>query len=123
MGICYALRHLGVRGGLESWIAGFIGGFWAFGDSEGVSGAVNNQIVLYLFARGIEGQLRGLVHLHKWLPESCDFHSPIGFRVFAGFSLALILYMTDYENSVLRSSFNKVMHNLYYESNAGPLMP
>ncbi len=31
--------------------AGFVGGFIAFGDSKGLSGSVNNQIVLYLFAR------------------------------------------------------------------------
>jgi hypothetical protein len=50
--ICWLCRNFaGIHNGIESWIAGFIGGFIAFGDSHGVSGSVNNQIVLYLFAR------------------------------------------------------------------------
>jgi len=49
--ICSVLRKVGITGGIESWIAGFVGGFYAFGDSRGISGSVNNQIVLYLFAR------------------------------------------------------------------------
>jgi len=49
--ICWACRQVGITGGVESWIAGFIGGFIGFGDSKGVSGSVNNQICLYLFAR------------------------------------------------------------------------
>jgi peroxisomal membrane protein 4 len=49
--ICSVLRSVGITGGIESWIAGFAGGFYAFGDSRGISGSVNNQIVLYLFAR------------------------------------------------------------------------
>ena len=50
-GICWLCRSIGIKGGVESWIAGFIGGFIGFGDSKGVSGSVNNQICLYLFAR------------------------------------------------------------------------
>jgi len=49
--ICWICRQRGLKGGIESWIAGFIGGFIAFGDSTGLSGGVNNQIVLYLFSR------------------------------------------------------------------------
>jgi hypothetical protein len=49
--ICWACRQVGISGGVESWIAGFIGGFIGFGDSKGISGSVNNQITLYLFAR------------------------------------------------------------------------
>mmetsp|Transcript_19661 Transcript_19661/g.24845 ORF Transcript_19661/g.24845 Transcript_19661/m.24845 type:complete len:198 (-) Transcript_19661:29-622(-) len=120
--ICFVLRHYGVRGGIECWIAGFIGGYWAFGESKGISGAVNNQIVLYLFARGIEGMARSLVK-RGILPPSLDIKSPGGFRIFAGFSLALILYMTDYESDMLRPGFMNTMNNLYYESNSGRLAP
>lgn len=49
--ICWILRRYGIKGGIESWIAGFIGGYIGFGDSEGVVGSVNNQISLYLLAR------------------------------------------------------------------------
>jgi Tim17/Tim22/Tim23/Pmp24 family len=53
--ICSFLRYYGMRTGLESWIAGFVGGYYGFGDSSGVRGAVNKQVVLYLFARGLHG--------------------------------------------------------------------
>lgn len=75
--ICCICRNTGFHGGKESLLAGFIGalhcffadtrrlllshlsasdlvhagGFIAFGDSHGVSGSVNMQLVLYLFAR------------------------------------------------------------------------
>ena len=120
--ICFILRHYNIRGGIECWIAGFIGGFLAFGESKGVSGAVNNQIVLYLFARGLEGILRSGVK-RGVLPQLLDVKSPIGFRIFAGFSLALILYLTDYESNMLQNGFMATMNNLYYESNSGPLLP
>jgi len=77
---------------------------------------VNNQIVLYLFARGIESALLILVD-KGILPEWAHIQKGTGFRCFAGFSLALILYMTDYQNHLLRKGFQDVMHNLYYESN------
>lgn len=120
--ICFVLRNYGIRGGVESWIAGFIGGYWAFGESKGISGSVNNQICLYLFARGVEGMARSFVQ-RGILPPSLDIKSPGGFRIFAGFSLALILYCTDYEADMLRPGFMSTMNNLYYESNSGPLLP
>eukprot|EP01122_Echinamoeba_exundans_P017042 TRINITY_DN883_c0_g2_i1.p1 TRINITY_DN883_c0_g2~~TRINITY_DN883_c0_g2_i1.p1 ORF type:complete len:242 (+),score=45.61 TRINITY_DN883_c0_g2_i1:165-890(+) len=121
--ICWLCRNFaGIHNGIESWIAGFIGGFIAFGDSHGVSGSVNNQIVLYLFARGIEGSLRTF-HKKGWLPDSLDVASPFGFRVLAGFSLALILYLTEYQPDMLKPGFMSTMTNLYHESNAGALMP
>jgi hypothetical protein len=59
------------------------------------------------------------------LPRWADIQEGLGFRAFAAFSLALILYMTDYQNHLLRKGFQDVMHNLYYESNEhnSPLMP
>jgi peroxisomal membrane protein 4 len=53
------------------------GGYWAFGDNKDISGSVNNQIVLYLFARGIQGALisgvkRGII------PQSMDISKPHG---------------------------------------------
>jgi len=125
--ICYILRqYFGVSGGLESWIAGFVGGFFAFGDSKGLSGSVNNQIVLYLFARGMMGLMLSAVkrgYVAKGGP--LDVKSRIGFRVLAGFSLALILYLTEYEPDTLRKSFMSTMNFLYYDSEGSnqPLLP
>lgn len=77
--LCCLFRNLGVNNGIESLISGypfsfgftftssltcqrFIGGCAAFGDSNGVSGSVNNQIVLYLFARSIQGVIQSAVN-------------------------------------------------------------
>jgi len=120
--ICYLLRRAGVTGGVESWIAGFIGGFTMFGNSKGVSGSVNQQIVLYLFARGIYGSF--ILWADKgYLPSFLDVRTPIGFRVLAGFSLALILYMTEYHPSRLQSGFMSTMNFLYYDSDSSTKQP
>ena len=113
--ICCILRNSGIDGGIESWIAGLIGGYWAFGDNKGISGSVNNQIVLYLFARGIQGIIITGVK-KKVLPESCDISTPQGFRYLAAFSLALILYLTEYHPKSLNTGFMKTMEYLYHES-------
>ncbi|KAL6073263.1 Transmembrane protein [Balamuthia mandrillaris] len=126
--ICYVLRRppFNITGGLESWIAGFIGGFTAFGSSQGISGSVNNQIVLYLFARGLHGLMVSAAAKNEHLvPSALDVRTPLGFRVLAGFSLALILYLTEYQPNSLRSSFMSTMNFLYYDSETPqqPLLP
>ena len=121
--ICHILRtQAGINSGLDSWVAGLVGGAIAFGDSSGISGAVNNQIVLYLFARGVEGALKSMVN-RGYLPKQLDVRSPTGFRLFAAFSLALILYLTEYEPETLKSGFMVTMDELYYDSNVGPVTP
>eukprot|EP01089_Gocevia_fonbrunei_P001328 TRINITY_DN11234_c0_g1_i1.p1 TRINITY_DN11234_c0_g1~~TRINITY_DN11234_c0_g1_i1.p1 ORF type:complete len:244 (-),score=20.02 TRINITY_DN11234_c0_g1_i1:20-751(-) len=125
--ICHILRkYVGVTGGLESIIAGFVGGFFAFGDSKGLSGSVNNQIVLYLFARGMIGLMASGVKRGYFKKGSAlDVKSELGFRVLAGFSLALILYLTEYEPGTLAPSFISTMNFLYYDSDTPnqPFLP
>lgn len=120
--ICYLLRSIGVSGGVESWIAGFIGGFTMFGNNKGISGSVNHQIVLYLFARGIYGSFV-LWAERGYIPRFLDVRTAIGFRVLAGFSLALILYMTEYHPSRLQPSFMSTMNFLYYDSESATPQP
>ena len=48
--ICFILRRAGVRGGIESWIAGFVGGYYGFGDSK-VHHAQASQWVAALWLR------------------------------------------------------------------------
>jgi hypothetical protein len=50
------------------------------------------------------------------LSPSADVTKPVGFRVLAGFSLALILYLTEHEPETLQPSFMRTMTNLYHES-------
>jgi len=120
--ICCLLRNMNIDNGLESWIAGLVGGYYAFGEKDGISGSVNNQLVLYLLARGIQGGLKGIVN-RGLLPASVDPYSKQGFRYFAAFSLALALYLTEHEPETLTQSFMATMRFLYYESDHGPAIP
>lgn len=115
--ICCIMRNIGIDNGIESLIAGFIGGSFAFGDTNGVSGSVNNQIVLYLFARGIQGAVQSAVN-RAILPSYISIATPNGFRVFAGFTLALILYLTEHEPETLGSGFMSTMTFLYHKSDS-----
>eukprot|EP01111_Echinosteliopsis_oligospora_P011160 TRINITY_DN3614_c0_g1_i1.p1 TRINITY_DN3614_c0_g1~~TRINITY_DN3614_c0_g1_i1.p1 ORF type:complete len:240 (-),score=41.18 TRINITY_DN3614_c0_g1_i1:49-768(-) len=114
-GICCVLRNMNIDNGVESLIAGFIGGCVAFGDNNGVSGSVNNQIVLYLFARSVQGFIQSSVH-RGILPEKFGVMAPTGFRIFAGVTLAMALYLTEHESDTLSSSFMSTMNFLYHKS-------
>ena len=61
----------------------------------------------------ISGAKRGVI------PETFDVSKPKGFRMLAGFSLALILYLTEYEPETLSKSFMGTMEYLYHESDSG----
>jgi len=114
-GICCLLRNMGISGGIESLIAGFIGGYTAFGESKGVSGSVNNQLVLYLFARSMTGLIQSAVN-RSVIPSYASTQTPQGFRVFAGITLALALYLTEHEPETLSSGFMSTMKFLYHKS-------
>lgn len=112
----------------------FIGGSFAFGESSGVSGSVNNQIVLYLFARSIQGLVQSAVNravvpaymsvsicyvfrlLREYSVDFIQIATPMGFRVFAGITLALALYLTEHEPETLSSGFMSTMTFLYHKS-------
>lgn len=113
--LCCLMRNKGIDNGVESLIAGFIGGAFAFGDNNGVSGSVNNQIVLYLFARGVQGLINTAVS-KAVVPSYLSISTPIGFRVFAGISLALALYLTEHQPLSMASGFMSTMNFLYQKS-------
>jgi len=113
--LCCLFRSMGISGGIESLIAGFIGGYTAFGDSKGISGSVNNQLVLYLFARSITGLIQSAVN-RELIPSNASTQSPQGFRVFAGITLAMALYLTEYEPETLSTGFMSTMKFLYHKS-------
>ncbi|EGC39574.1 hypothetical protein DICPUDRAFT_26627 [Dictyostelium purpureum] len=118
--ICCVFRHFGIKGGIDSLVAGFVGGYIAFGDSKSVSGSVNNQIVLYLFARALIGIIQGMVK-RKIIPQTLSTTTPKGFRIFAAVTLALILYLTEYEPDTLNQGFMGTMTVLYHKSDSGPI--
>lgn len=114
--VCHVLRkYAHVHNGSETLVAGFLGGFTAFGESAGASGAVNYQLTLYLFVRAIMGYLTKLAGDHR-LPDALNVARPLGFRVFAGVALATSLYMTEHQPQSMQKGFMSTMHYLYYDS-------
>lgn len=63
------------------------------------------------------------LRLFPLLTKIAHDRTEFGFRCFAGFSLALILYMTEYHPNHLQKGFMSTMTNLYYESNSGSFLP
>lgn len=116
--ICEVLRRLGLKNGLESLIAGGVGGWVAFGEGSGVSGAVNQQINLYLFARGLEGLLRSAAKRFNW-PDWANVRTQTGFRNLTAGTIALSMYLMDYEPQCLRDGLVQGMHSIYWGSNSG----
>jgi len=88
---------------------------YAHSESSGVSGSVNNQIVLYLFARSIQGLVQSAVN-RAVVPSYMSIATPAGFRVFSGITLALALYLTEHEPETLSSGFMSTMTFLYHKS-------
>ena len=120
--LCSLLRHHGVNNGAESWIAGLVGGYVGFGDSDGVRGSVNFQIVLYLLSRGVVGFLKGKV-ADGALPQACDVSKGRSFRLLAAFSLALILYLTEHRPETLQTGFMSTMTFIYHHADSPPNLP
>ncbi len=52
----------------------------------------------------------------------CMYDLCPGFRMLAAFSLALILYLTEYEPDTLSKSFMSTMEYLYYHSDKGRIL-
>lgn len=114
--ICHICRkYMGISNGAESLLAGFVGGYTAFGESKGISGAVNMQIVLYLFVRAVYAFIKDGAQRLQVRP-ALDVSTPSGFRTFAGISLALILYLTEHRPELLQRGFMSTMNYLYYDS-------
>ena len=79
------------------------------------------SLTLLLPPSGIQGFIQSAVK-RGMLPAQLSWSTPIGFRVWAGVSLAMALYLTDYEAELLSPSFLATMRYLYRASDTGPLL-
>lgn len=118
--VCSLLRNLGLRNGWDSVIGGAVGGWVAFGSSTGISGAVNQQINLYLFARAVEGAIKALTQKYEqYVPEWLDIRKPMGFRIFTSVTIAVSMYLMDYQPRALREGLTQAMHSIYWQADSG----
>ena len=100
-----------LRGGKEAsgdaFMAGLVGGYLVFGTNN----PINQQIVLYVFARVVIGLVKLPVE-REWIKEPGQ-----AFALFAAVSWGLVMWLFRHERKVLQPSLQASMQYLYLDSN------
>lgn len=134
-----------VNGGKEesihSFLAGLFGGYWVFGHGKGASSSVNQQIVIYVFARVVLGLAKlavqppgdnsliggaygghggkGLLGLNETQLEAVRRNS---WPVFASLSWASVMWLFRYYPETLQPSLRSSMTYMYVSPSPIPLL-
>ncbi|CAG8636651.1 8187_t:CDS:2, partial [Acaulospora morrowiae] len=90
----------------HSFIAGLVGGYYVFGENNNI----NQQIVLYVFARIMIG-LAKLPVARKTIEEPKNT-----FPVFAAVVWGLVMWLFRHDRDVLQPSLQASMQYLYLDS-------
>ncbi|KAI0008867.1 peroxisomal membrane protein 4 [Xylariaceae sp. FL0662B] len=125
---CYALKHYGATPGKEgpydSFLAGLLGGYVVFGrrSASGKVSSINQQIVIYIFARVVLGLARLAVKPGHGLPLVSRERRSASLRrhawpVFAAASWALVMHLFRYHPDDLQPSLRSSMTYIYQQSN------
>ncbi|KAF9876492.1 hypothetical protein CkaCkLH20_05900 [Colletotrichum karsti] len=127
-GTMYLLKHYGPTPGKEgpydSFFAGLLGGYLVFGGRSPRTGkisSVNQQIVIYVFARVVLGLARLAVAPGKGLPVVSreDLSAKISYYawpVFASTSWAMVMYLFRHHPADLQPSLRSSMNYIYVQS-------
>ncbi|KAI2638200.1 peroxisomal membrane protein 24 [Xylaria nigripes] len=127
--MCYALKHYGPtpgkEGSYDSLLAGLVGGYFVFGGRSKRSGkipSVNQQIVIYVFARVVLALARLAVKPGHGLPlisreGASSTISRHAWPVFAATSWALVMHIFRHHPDDLQSSLRSSMNYIYLQSN------
>ncbi|RYP53293.1 hypothetical protein DL768_001650 [Monosporascus sp. mg162] len=128
-GTCYLLKHYGSTPGKEgpydNFLAGLLGGYLVFGQRSRRSGkvpSVNQQIVIYVFARVVLALARLAVKPGgHGLPLISDEGvsariSRHSWPVFASLSWALVMHLFRYHPEELQPSLRGSMTYIYQQS-------
>ncbi|KAK7924481.1 hypothetical protein PG985_006535 [Apiospora marii] len=125
---CYLLKNYGATPGKEgkydTLLAGLIGGYFVFGGRSPKTGkisSVNQQIVIYVFARVVLALARLAVKPGHGLPVVSEERasaniSHYAWPVFAASSWALVMHLFRYHPGDLQPSMRGSMNYIYKES-------
>ncbi|KAI1489723.1 peroxisomal membrane protein 24 [Biscogniauxia mediterranea] len=125
---CYLLRHFGPTPGKEGtydqFIGGLVGGYVVFGGRSRRSGkvpSVNQQIVVYVFARVVLALARLAVKPGVGLPvvsgeEASARISRYAWPVFASLSWAMVMHLFRHHPDDLQPSLRGSMSYIYQQS-------
>ncbi|KAI8632538.1 peroxisomal membrane protein 4 [Xylariaceae sp. FL1651] len=126
---CYVLKHYGATPGKEgqydTFLAGLIGGYFVFGGRSRRSGkisSVNQQIVVYVFARVVLALARLAVKPGYGLPfvsqeaRSATI-SHYAWPIFAAVSWGAVMHLFRHHPEDLQPSLRSSMNYIYQQSN------
>ncbi|KAL2153967.1 hypothetical protein VTH82DRAFT_2643 [Thermothelomyces myriococcoides] len=125
---CLLLKHFGPTPGKEgpydSFLAGLLGGYIVFGQRSPRSGrisSVNQQIVIYVFARVVLALARLAVQPGRGLPVVSDPDTSAAIRhhawpVFASLSWAAVMHLFRWHAAELQPSLRSSMTYIYRDS-------
>jgi hypothetical protein len=126
-----ALLHLnnGKVNSYDPFLAGLLGGYLVFG--QGIHSSVNQQIVIYVFARAAMALARLAVQprislaerayaghhsgwglMDRW-PDARDAVRRYGWAAFASFNWALIMWLFKWHPEVVQPSLRSSMNYMY----------
>ncbi|KAI1818485.1 peroxisomal membrane protein 24 [Poronia punctata] len=125
---CYVLKHYGPTPGKEGpydhFMAGILGGYFVFGarSRSGKISSVNQQIVIYIFARVMLALARiaikpghGLPVVSREGPSAAIAH--YAWPAFASLSWAMVMHLFHYHPEDLQPSLRSSMSYIYQQSN------
>ncbi|ORX72193.1 hypothetical protein DL89DRAFT_265818 [Linderina pennispora] len=93
---------------LHTFIAGFIGGYFVFGEKT----SVNQQIILYLFSRVAMGLVNTI------MKNTNTQAPPKSFALFAALCWGIVMVLFRRDKSTLQNSLKNSMTYLYEDSNS-----
>jgi hypothetical protein len=110
--ILLALRHLhgGKEEGLDSFLAGLVGGYLVFG--RGRQSSVNQQIVMYVFARVVFGLAKLSVKSGAIRDEGGRVRK-VAYPVYVSISWACIMWLFRWHPDTVQTSLRNSMVYLY----------
>ncbi|KAF8542967.1 Tim17/Tim22/Tim23/Pmp24 family-domain-containing protein, partial [Trichophaea hybrida] len=110
--VLLALRklHGGKEEGVDSFLAGLVGGYLVFG--RGKQGSVNQQIVMYVFARVVLGVAK--LSVENGVVEDAEGRwRRNAYPVYASLSWAMVMWLFRWHPETVQSSLRNSMVYLY----------
>ena len=121
---CLLLKHAngGKEASAHTFLAGLFGGYWVFGHGKGASSSVNQQIVIYVFARVVLALARLAVKPGHGLPlisqeGTSALINYYAWPVFAATSWGMVMHLFRHHPDDLQPSLRSSMNYIYLQSN------
>ncbi len=98
----------------HAFLAGLVGGYLVFG--RGIQSSVNQQIVIYVFARAVLSMAKLMMQIHHSTGTVAQYKTTVSknaWPVFAGLSWATIMWMFRWHPQTIQPSLRSSMKYMY----------